>query len=148
MPVDPDRDLASAIGTARALMQRGYSIVWFPEGRRSPTGERGLCVDGSGQLLLAPAARVLPTAIHGTFAALPKQRRWPKLRTPLGVQFGTPLVLREPRGNPRAALNVSGRLHRAVRALFTGTPEPPQIGRQEGDTTTTKESATSIPANE
>ena len=148
MPVDPDRDLASAIGTARALMQRGYSIVWFPEGRRSPTGEVGPFFGGIGQLLLDTGARVLPTAIHGTFAALPKQRRWPKLRTPLGVQFGAPLALREPRGNPRAALNVSGRLERAVRALFTGSPEPPQIGREHIDTTRKTESAMPKTANE
>ncbi|HUO67512.1 MAG TPA: AMP-binding protein, partial [Gammaproteobacteria bacterium] len=119
MPVDPDRDLASAIGTARALMQQGYSIVWFPEGRRSPTGEIGPFFGGIGQLLLDTGARALPTAIHGTFEALPKQRRWPRLRTPLGVRFGTPLLPGEARGNPRAALNVSGRLERAVRALFT-----------------------------
>jgi MFS family permease len=34
------RDLAAAIRTARALLRQGYSIVWFPEGRRSPTGAR------------------------------------------------------------------------------------------------------------
>jgi len=121
MPVDPDRDLAAAIGTARALLQQGYSIVWFPEGRRSPTGEVGPFFGGIGQLLLDTDATALPTAILGTFEALPKQRRWPRL-VPLGVTFGAPLQLREPRADSRAALNVSGRLERAVRALVTGKP--------------------------
>jgi long-chain acyl-CoA synthetase len=146
MPVDPDRDLASAIGTARALMQRGYSIVWFAEGRRSPTGEVGPFFGGIGQLVLDTGARALPTAIRGTFEALPKQRRWPRLNTPLSVQFGAPLALREPRGSPRAALNVSGRLEREVRALFTGTPVEPLLGRGGTDTTTRKEN--SMSANE
>ena len=122
MPVDPDRDLAAAIGTARALLQRGYSIVWFAEGRRSPTGEVGPFFGGIGQLLLDTDATALPTAILGTFDALPKQRRWPRL-VPLGVTFGAPLRLREPRADSRAALKVSGRLERAVRALFRGKPE-------------------------
>ncbi len=119
MPVDPDRDLASAIGTARALMQRGYSIVWFPEGRRSPTGEVGPFFGGIGQLVLDTKAAALPTAIEGTFAALPKQQRWPRF-LPLGVKFGEPLTLREPNTDGRAALNISGRLEREVRALVTG----------------------------
>ncbi len=148
MPVDPDRDLASAIGTARALMQRGYSIVWFAEGRRSPTGEVGPFFGGIGQLVLDTGARALPTAIRGTFQALPKQRRWPRLRTPLGVQFGVPLVLREPRGNPRAALNVSGRLEHAVRALVTGKPDTAEVSREGADTITTTENAMPKPANE
>jgi long-chain acyl-CoA synthetase len=122
MPVDPDRDLTAAIGTARALLRRGYSIVWFPEGRRSPTGEVGPFFGGIGQLLLDTDATALPTAIRGTFDALPKQRRWPRL-VPLGVTFGAPLRLREPRADSRAALKVSGRLERAVRALVTGKPE-------------------------
>jgi long-chain acyl-CoA synthetase len=122
MPIDPDRDLAAAIGTARALLRQGYSIVWFPEGRRSPTGEVGPFFGGIGQLLLDTEATALPTAILGTFDALPKQRRWPRL-VPLGVTFGAPLQLSEPRGDGRAALGVSGRLERAVRALVTGKPD-------------------------
>ena len=125
MPVDPDRDLAAAIGTARALLERGYSIVWFPEGRRSPSGEVGPFFGGIGQLLLDTGATALPTAIFGTFDALPKQRRWPRF-VPLGVTFGTPLQLGAPRADGRAALGVSGRLERAVRALVTGKPEAPE----------------------
>jgi GNAT superfamily N-acetyltransferase len=98
--------------------------------------------------LLDTGARALPTAIHGTFEALPKQRRWPRLRTPLGVRFGTPFLPGEARGNPRAALNVSSRLERAVRALFTATPDQPQIGRETTNTTTKAENAMSTPANE
>jgi long-chain acyl-CoA synthetase len=123
MPVDPDRDLASTIGTARALLQRGYSIVWFPEGRRSPTGEVGPFFGGIGQLLLDTGATALPTAILGTFEALPKQRRWPRLFTALGVRFGAPMPANELRADGRAALKVSGRLEHAVRALVTGKPE-------------------------
>jgi len=62
------------------------------------------------------------------------------------VRFGTPLLPAETRGNPRAALNVSGRLERAVRALVAGTPDEPQIG-QEGANTKT-ENAMSKSANE
>jgi GNAT superfamily N-acetyltransferase len=98
--------------------------------------------------LLDTGARALPTAIHGTFEALPKQRRWPRLRTPLAVQFGVPLVLREPRGSSRAALNVSGRLERAVRALVSGKPDAPESSRGEADTSMTTENAMSKPANE
>jgi long-chain acyl-CoA synthetase len=128
MPIDPDRDLASTIGTARALLERGYSIVWFPEGRRSPTGEVGPFFGGIGQLLLDTGATALPTAILGTFEALPKQRRWPRF-TPLGVKFGVPLQPHEARADGRAALKVSGRLERAVRALVTDEREPTSKAR-------------------
>jgi hypothetical protein len=69
--------------------------------------------------LLDTKADALPTAIRGTFEALPKQRRWPRL-LPLGVTFGVPLTLREPPADSRAALNISGRLEREVRALVAG----------------------------
>jgi GNAT superfamily N-acetyltransferase len=129
-------------------MQRGYSIVWFPEGRRSPTGEVGPFFGGIGQLVLDTGARALPTAISGTFEALPKQRRWPRFRTPLGVRFGVPLVLREPRGSPRAALTVSGRLERAVRALVGGRSDAADTSAEGAGMVTTTEKAMSTQANE
>ena len=89
-PVDPDRDLAAAIRTARELLEQGYDVVWFPEGRRSPTGELQTLEPGVGALVQGVAATVVPAAISGTFAAWPKQRRWPR-RGRVRITFGAPL---------------------------------------------------------
>jgi long-chain acyl-CoA synthetase len=118
LPVDPDRDLAAALRTARDLLRQGYSIVWFPEGRRSPTGELGPFYGGIGQLVLETEARVVPTAIGGTFAAWPKQRRLPRIR-PVSVTFGEPLRLRDSAADGRAAARISSTLERAVRTLLS-----------------------------
>ena len=89
-PVDPDRDLAAAVHTARELLDQGYDVVWFPEGRRSPTGELQMFEGGVGVLAKDTAAAVVPAAIGGTFAAWPKHRRWPRLGR-VRVAFGAPV---------------------------------------------------------
>jgi long-chain acyl-CoA synthetase len=89
-PVDPEHDLATGVGTARDLLARGYSVVWFPEGRRSPTGRLGEFQAGVGLVLAGTGVAAVPTAIDGTFAAWPKHRRWPRLAR-ASVAFGTPL---------------------------------------------------------
>jgi long-chain acyl-CoA synthetase len=90
-PVDPDRDLAGAVRTARQLLDQGYDVVWFPEGRRSPTGELQDFKLGVGVLAEGIAASVVPAAIEGTFAAWPKNRRWPRAAR-VRVAFGEPLA--------------------------------------------------------
>jgi long-chain acyl-CoA synthetase len=89
-PVDPDRDLAAAVRTARELLARGHDVVWFPEGRRSPTGELQEFQNGVGVLAEGIAAAIVPAAIDGTFAAWPKHRRWPRAAR-VRVAFGEPL---------------------------------------------------------
>jgi long-chain acyl-CoA synthetase len=121
-PVDPDRDLAGAIRTARGLLEQGYSVVWFPEGRRSPSGELGPFQAGVGLLLEGGAAVAVPVAIRGTFEAWPKHRRQPRLNR-IAVVFGEPVA--------RPASNVPGRdperirtaLEQAVRALLARTDQ-------------------------
>lgn len=110
IPLDPDRALAAALDTARELLRQGYSIVWFPEGRRSPTGELGPFHHGIGLLLGDGGARAVPAAIEGSFEAWPRHRRWPKGGS-LKVTFGAPL---------RAAdtSSASAELENAVRALL------------------------------
>lgn len=89
-PVDPDRDLAGAISTARSLLESGYNVVWFPEGRRSTDGELQSFRRGIGLLLEEGNARAVPAAIHGTYEAWPRHERRPRLLGRVGVTFGAP----------------------------------------------------------
>lgn len=88
-PVDPDRDLAGAIKTARALLERGHDVVWFPEGRRSADGALESFQGGIGLLLENGDALAVPTAIHGTHALWPRDRKRPKPGS-VSVTFGEP----------------------------------------------------------
>jgi long-chain acyl-CoA synthetase len=112
-PVDPERDLAGAVRTARELLARGYDVVWFPEGRRSPTGELQEFEGGVGVLIEGVAAAVVPVAIDGTFAAWPKHRRWPRPAR-VRVAFGEPLEL----ASGRQPAQVRSALESAVRRLL------------------------------
>jgi long-chain acyl-CoA synthetase len=127
-PLDPGRDLEAAIRTARALRHQGHSIVWFPEGRRSLTGELEPPQAGVALLLQTGDAIAVPAAIRGTFEAWPKHRRWPRLRR-VDVTFGEPVAV-----DGGADLEQSrARLEEAVRALLAAGLEAgrrlPQVGR-------------------
>jgi long-chain acyl-CoA synthetase len=118
-PVDADRDLGAAVATARELLGRGHSVVWFPEGRRSPSGELGRFQSGAGLVLKESATPALPTAIRGTFAAWPKHRRLPR-PTRIEVSFGAPLLFRA----DDSAGDISAALERAVRTLLASDASP------------------------
>ncbi len=93
--VDPDQDLAGAIRTGRAVLAAGQSVVWFPEGRRSRTGELQNFQQGIGVMLeAAPDAQVVPTAIAGAYEAWPRHRRLPRFGR-VEVVFGGPLSVAE-----------------------------------------------------
>jgi 1-acyl-sn-glycerol-3-phosphate acyltransferase len=118
LPVDPDRDLAAAIETAREVLRRGSSIVWFPEGRRSPTGELGPFLRGIGQVVLHSDADAVPVAIRGTFDAWPKQRLLPRFKR-VSVTFGEPLRFCEHDPDGRAVVRISKDIETSVRALLS-----------------------------
>ena len=89
--VDPDQDLAGAIRTGRAVLGAGQSLVWFPEGRRSHTGELQNFQQGIGVMLEAvPSAQVVPTGIAGAYEAWPRHRRLPRPGR-VTVVFGQPV---------------------------------------------------------
>jgi long-chain acyl-CoA synthetase len=116
-PIDPDRDLAAAIDTARALLQEGYSVVWFPEGRRSGTGELQPFQRGVGSLLDATGVPAVPTAIRGAFEAWPRHQRWPHLqRLELRVAFGELLKFGRT-ANAHDGEKICGILEQSVRGL-------------------------------
>lgn len=91
-PVD-ERRPTSALSFALEVLERGESVIWFPESWRSPDGELQNFLPGIGHLVLnAPKeVQVVPARLAGTFEALPRTRRLPRLKA-LRVSFGTPIA--------------------------------------------------------
>jgi long-chain acyl-CoA synthetase len=87
-PVDAMRP-GAALETGIRGLNSGNVLGWFPEGWRSPDGRLQHFQPGIGQLLLRTGAPAVPALIGGTFEALPRGRRMPRLRR-VTVTFGDP----------------------------------------------------------
>ena len=90
LPVDPQRGMLANLAFGAAVLRRGYNLVWFPEGERSPDGRLRPFRPGIGLLLQAQPVSVVPVWIAGTYQALPRGARWPRLH-PVSVTFGAPI---------------------------------------------------------
>jgi 1-acyl-sn-glycerol-3-phosphate acyltransferase len=81
-----------ATTTARKLIQEGWNVLVFPEGTRSKDGWLGRWRHGAARLALEYDLPVVPVALRGTYAAMPRGRSWPlKGRLPVSVRFGPAL---------------------------------------------------------
>jgi 1-acyl-sn-glycerol-3-phosphate acyltransferase len=82
-----------ATNTARQLIGEGWSVLVFPEGTRSRDGWLGRWRHGAARLAVEYGLPVMPVALRGTYAAMPKGRSWPlKGRLPVSVRFGPPEI--------------------------------------------------------
>jgi long-chain acyl-CoA synthetase len=120
LPVDPDRDPRGALALGAAALDREDALVWFPEGRRSPSGEIGPFMPGVGVLLQRTGAPALPVRIAGSFEAWPRGRRWPRPRR-LTITFGTPIAADELRRRGTGASDAE-RIADGLRAAVTALP--------------------------
>ena len=100
LPVDPDRTVRASLRLARDTLRDGGVLIWFPEGRRSPTGQLQEIMPGIGELLEDGATYVVPMWIHGTFDAAPAGRTVPRLR-PIRVRIGAAVSPAELAGHGR-----------------------------------------------
>ena len=71
------------------ILRGGGSLVIFPEGTRSPSGQMGVFKPGVGRLLASQGYVAIPAYINGAFEAFPKGATLPKPR-PISVFFGEP----------------------------------------------------------
>ena len=104
IPIDPDRATAAGIALGSAVLSRGRTLVWFPEGGLSPDGSLQPFQPGIGLVLERYPVPVVPAYISGTAAALPPGKRLPRLRQ-IAVRFGAPLDPAD------AAPDAAGRAH-------------------------------------
>jgi 1-acyl-sn-glycerol-3-phosphate acyltransferase len=94
----------AALHAALAELRAGGVVGVFPEGSRG-TGALETVNDGLAYLALRSGAPVVPLAVTGTAAALPKGKVVPRFRSPVRVAFGAPLTLDVP-GDARSRRTV------------------------------------------
>jgi long-chain acyl-CoA synthetase len=90
LPIDPDRDPGEALDLVRLALQRKQRLVWFPEGRLSPTGEITKFLPGIALVLERTGALAVPVHISGTFQAMPRGRLFPRPHKVM-VSFAEPI---------------------------------------------------------
>lgn len=84
---EADRD---SLAAARMLLERGESMIVFPEGSRRSGNEIGELFDGAAWLAARSGARVVPIGIAGTEAALPTGAKSLR-RSQVAIVVGEPL---------------------------------------------------------
>jgi 1-acyl-sn-glycerol-3-phosphate acyltransferase len=104
-----------ATAKAKELIREGWNLIVFPEGTRSPDGWVQRFRHGTARLAIEMEMPVVPIAIVGAYAAMPKGRSWPKSgRPPIRVRYGQPLHPRE--GETHQELSL--RMQQAIAELF------------------------------
>jgi long-chain acyl-CoA synthetase len=93
------------------LVGGGYSILIFPEGRRTEAGEIARFQPGIGMIAARLGVPVVPVRLDGLDRVLPRHARFPS-RAVARCAFGAPMSLT---GNDYAA--IAARVEAAVRAL-------------------------------
>ena len=82
--------------TPMRLLDEGWSLVMYPEGTRSPDGWTRRFRLGAAYLAAQAHVPVVPIALVGSFAAMPRGRAWPKPGRPeIHVRYGRPVRLRD-----------------------------------------------------
>jgi long-chain acyl-CoA synthetase len=114
-PLPRRRDFQPSFAHAGRAMDRGFSVLVFPEGTRSAEGRLAPFRPGIGLLAKQCGAMVLPVAIRGLGELKTGQERWFRSGT-IEVVVGEPMHLVP--GESEAA--ITSRLHDEVERLMAG----------------------------
>lgn len=118
-PVDANLDPGGVIRLGAQALEGGRVMVWFPEGERSIDGTVQPFLRGIGTLLEECRVKTVPVAIHGSFGAWPRTRKWPRLR-PITIEFGWPQAVDTLQANGQGdngPARIGDALERCVRGL-------------------------------
>lgn len=98
IPTDRDGDALPAIKMSLAALAQKRSILIFPEGNRSRSGEMRPFRRGAAHLALRAGVPIIPVSIEGAFQIFPRHQLLPNLfnwkkwqRYPLTLKFGKPI---------------------------------------------------------
>jgi long-chain acyl-CoA synthetase len=129
VPMERSGSIRKSMDTAEHVLRGGRSMVVFPEGTRSLSGEMADFLPSLGYLALRAGIGILPAHITGAYEALPKGAAMPRARE-LSVAFG-PFLSREwleelTKGLPQQEgwRLVAAFTQRVVENLRDGAPTP------------------------
>jgi 1-acyl-sn-glycerol-3-phosphate acyltransferase len=86
VPIDRERGGLSGIKTTLKLLAAGDAVLMFPEGTRTGDGRLRPMLPGFCALARRSSATVVPIAIQGAYAAMPRGSRLPRPR-PITLTF-------------------------------------------------------------
>jgi len=111
-PFGKEMGVERSIRYTGELLDKGYSILIFPEGTRSKDGSVQEFREGIGILAHVMRVPVIPIRTEGLFHVLPAGRKWPKMGA-CAVNIGAPQ-----KEFPRmSTLEIAKQLEEAVRKL-------------------------------
>jgi long-chain acyl-CoA synthetase len=113
-PLPRQRDFQRSFAHVGQAMDRGFHVIVFPEGTRSPDGVLANFRPGIGLLVKQSFAAVLPVALRGLGDLKTRQRSWFRSGT-LEVHVGQPV--RFAANEPEAV--ITARLQSEVEKLLT-----------------------------
>lgn len=78
---------------AGSLVDKGFSILVFPEGARTLDGNIHAFKDGVGMMAVNYKIPILPVKVSGLWETLPRGKFWPRLH-PSTISFGAPFMVK------------------------------------------------------
>jgi long-chain acyl-CoA synthetase len=117
-PFSRSGNIRASLERCGELADEGWSILIFPEGTRSPDGRLLPFKSGIGLLARGLHVPVIPLAVEGGAAVLPKGAAWPR-RGSVSIRVGRPIAEIPDVATDEIAL----RLEHAVAGLMKGTQE-------------------------
>jgi 1-acyl-sn-glycerol-3-phosphate acyltransferase len=87
VPIERGGRGISGIKVILRLLAAGEAVIVFPEGTRTSDGHLQPFQAGFAPIARRSGATIVPTAIHGAFEALPRDKLFPRFR-PITLAFG------------------------------------------------------------
>jgi 1-acyl-sn-glycerol-3-phosphate acyltransferase len=78
IPFDRNEHIIEGLRLAQAALRAGQPVLIYPEGRRSLNGNLASFKAGIGLLGVELGVPIVPCCVEGTFAALPKGKKFPR----------------------------------------------------------------------
>ena len=91
-PFSREGAVRSSLEHVGELMDDGWSVLIYPEGTRSDTGNLLPFKSGIGLLATGLHVPIVPIGIDGGYYILPKDRRFPR-RGPVRMRIGKPVIV-------------------------------------------------------